>query len=455
MARRFPIYSGAGVSPDETPTPDNSGGSVSISTRFSARGVTRSGLVAVLLLALVAPLWAQSGGNTPRPDPAPTSRPPLPSPPQLPAESYLLQDFTSGRVLVSHNPDMRVEPASITKLMTSYVVFSELEEGNIALDDQVTVSEKAWRTEGSRMFIEPDTAVSVEDLIKGMVIQSGNDASVALAEHVAGSEEAFADLMNHYAETLGMQATHYTNATGLPHAEHYTTARDVARLSTALIGDFPTYYAWYSDKEFTYNGIRQHNRNTLLWRDPAVDGLKTGHTESAGYCLASSAEQDGMRLISVVMGSASEASRASESQSLLNYGFRFFETVPVYAAGEALTDARVWRGKTDEVSLGLSEAMILTLPRDRYDDLEAEVELQPELSAPLDEGDVVGELRVRLDGEVLATRPLVTLAAVERAGFLSRSADGFKLWIDDLFGDDEEAAAESDSADVAAAVEES
>jgi len=362
---------------------------------------------------------------------------PVPAAPQLGAASYMLVDFNSERILVEQNVDMPVEPASITKLMTAYVVFSELDQGNISLEETVAVSEKAWRTGGSRMFIEPDMQVSVEDLIRGMVIQSGNDSSVALAEHVAGSEEAFASLMNHYAEQLGMQDTNFINSTGLPDPEHYTTARDIVLLSAATIRDFPEYYTWYSEKEFTFNNIRQHNRNTLLWRDPAIDGLKTGHTEAAGYCLASSAKRDGMRLISAVMGSSSESSRASESQTLLNYGFRFFETVQLYQAGQELARARVWKGLTEEVTLGLSEPLFVTIPRGRYDDLEAQVEMQPQLSAPLEAGVVVGEINVKLGEELVASRDLLTLSAVEEAGFFGSAWDSLKLWMDGLFEDDE------------------
>ena len=269
---------------------------------------------AAFLLILATPLAAQ-------PQPTPTissAAMPVPAPPELGASSYLLVDYYSGETLVEKNADERAEPASITKVMTTYVIFAELAQGNLALDDMVPVSERAWKMGGSRMFIDPSMQVSVGDLLKGVIIQSGNDASVALAEFAAGSEEAFAGVMNHYAEALGMSNTHFMNSTGWPDENHYTTARDIATLSAAIIRDFPEYYPWFSEKEFTFNEIRQHNRNTLLWRDPAVDGLKTGHTESAGYCLASSANREGMRLISVVMGSSSENSRASESQSLLN-----------------------------------------------------------------------------------------------------------------------------------------
>jgi len=346
-------------------------------------------------------------------------------------------DFNSHSVLVENNADERVEPASITKLMTSYVVFKELAAGDIKLEDKVTVSEKAWRTEGSRMFIEPSMTPTVEELIRGMVIQSGNDASVALAEHVAGTEEAFAGLMNHYGETLGLTGSHFENATGWPAAEHYMTARDIATLSAAIIREFPDFYAWYSEKEFTFNDIRQHNRNTLLWRDPAIDGLKTGHTESAGYCLATSAMRDGMRLISVVMGSSSEAARASESQSLLNYGFRFYETVQLYKARTELARGRVWKGKVKEVALGLAEPLFVTIPRGRYQDLDGQVALQPQLSAPLQADQVVGSITVRLGDETVASRDLITLESVVAAGFFGRVWDNIRLWAGGLFGDDD------------------
>ena len=370
------------------------------------------------------------------------SAPPVPAAPELGAASYLLVDFNSGRALVEHNVDQRVEPASITKLMTAYVVFDGLADGKIKLEDMVSISEKAWRTGGSRMFIDPSMQVSVEDLIRGMVIQSGNDASVALAEHLAGSEEAFAALMNHYAELLGMQGTHFINATGLPDAEHYTTARDVVTLSIATIRDFPEYYAWYSEKEFTFNDIRQHNRNTLLWRDPAIDGLKTGHTESAGYCLAASAKRDGMRLVSALMGSSSESNRSSDTQTLLNYGFRFFETVQLYQAGQELTKARIWKGMTEEVALGLEQELFVTIPSGRYDDLEAQVQMQTQLTAPLEAGSVVGQITVKLEDETVASRDLVTLSAVEEAGFFGSAWDSLQLWIDGMFEDDEQPEAE-------------
>jgi D-alanyl-D-alanine carboxypeptidase (penicillin-binding protein 5/6) len=391
----------------------------------------------LLLAALMALFTFPVLGQQVPPTPGNSSRP-VPAAPQLGARSYLLIDFDSGSVLVEFEADMQLEPASITKLMTSYVVFRELVDGNINLEDQVPISEKAWRTGGSRMFVDPSMMVTVEDLLRGMVIQSGNDASVALAEFVAGSEEAFASLMNHYAEMLGMTATHFMNATGLPDEQHYTTARDIAQLSAAIIRHFPEYYAWYSEKEFNFNGIRQHNRNSLLWRDPAIDGLKTGHTEAAGYCLAASAKRDGMRLISVVMGSSSESSRASESQTLLNYGFRFFETVQLYKPAQQLADEQVWKGQQSQVSLGIKDELFVTIPRGRYDDLAARIKVQPELSAPLAEGQQVGVIGVYLDEKSIVSRPLITLEAVEEAGFFGRSWDGVKLWVNSFFAEDEE-----------------
>ena len=389
----------------------------------------------MFLLTSFGTLCAQTPPVPPPPAPE-TGSLPVPAPPQLGASSYILLDFNSLSVLIEKEADKRVEPASITKLMTSYVVFKELAAGHISLDETVVVSENAWRTEGSRMFIDPSMTPTVQELIRGMVIQSGNDASVALAEHVAGTEQAFAGLMNHYAEALGLTGTHFENATGWPGESHYTTARDIAMLSAAIIREFPEYYAWYSEKEFTFNGIRQHNRNTLLWRDPAIDGLKTGHTQAAGFCLAASAMRDGMRLISVVMGSSSETERASESQSLINYSFRFFETVQLYQANTELAKGKVWKGTEDEVALGLAQPLFATIPRGRYKELDAQVDLQPELSAPLTAGQAVGGITVRLGDQLIASRDLVTLNAVEEAGFFGRAWDSIRMWSGGLFGDD-------------------
>lgn len=389
----------------------------------------------LLSIAIALPLVAIAQ-SPPPPTPTPPKGMPIPAAPSLSANSYILVDFNSSHVLVESDPDMRVEPASITKVMTSYIVFSELASGNIKLTDTVTVSEAAWRTGGSRMFIEPSMQPTVEQLIKGMVIQSGNDASVALAEHLAGSEDAFAGLMNHYADQLGMTNSHFMNATGLPHENHFTTARDVATLSVALIKNFPDYYPWYSEKEYSFNNIRQHNRNNLLWRDPAVDGLKTGHTEAAGYCLAASAKRDGMRLISVVLGSGSETSRVNESQTLLNYGFRFFETIQLYKAGQELAQGKVWKGEEEQIRLGIRDELFITIPRGRYDDLDAQVEMRPELIAPIAEGEEVGLISIRIEDVEITNRGLVALESIPEAGFFGRTWDGMSMWFGGLFGDD-------------------
>lgn len=361
---------------------------------------------------------------------AATAQLPVPSPPEVEAQSYLVIDFNSGREIASHEADAQMEPASLTKLMTAYVVFSEMRAGRLSLEDEALISETAWRTGGSRMFVDVNTRVSIEDLLKGMIIQSGNDASVALAEHVAGTEDAFAGLMNAHAARLGMSGSNFTNSTGWPDEQLYTTARDIAVLSRALIAEFPQYYHWYSEREFTWNNIRQANRNNLLWRDSTVDGLKTGHTESAGYCLVTSAQRNDMRLITVVLGTRSERSRADISQSLLNYGFRFFETHRLYAAGTELARARVWKGALEEVPVGIAEDLWITIPRGRYRDLDAALDMQSELLAPVDAGDELGRVRVALDGASIADLPLEALAPVAEGGIWRRVVDSVRLWFE-------------------------
>jgi D-alanyl-D-alanine carboxypeptidase (penicillin-binding protein 5/6) len=354
---------------------------------------------------------------------------PIPAAPQVGAHSYILMDYASDRILVEQAADVAVDPASLTKLMTAYVVFKAVDEGRISLSDQVHVSEKAWRTPGSRTFIEVDTQVGVEDLIRGMIVQSGNDASVALAEHVAGSEETFADLMNQYAEMLGMTGSHFQNSTGLPGDNHVMTARDIALLAQAIILEFPQFYGYYSERDFTYNGIKQHNRNALLWRDSSVDGLKTGHTDAAGYCLVTSAERDGMRLISVVLGSDNPESRTDAAQALLSYGFRFFETHRLYASGEAITTARVWKGDPQVAALGLKDDLYVTIPRGQYDSLSAVMDLSIDLVAPLSKESPVGAVHVSLGEESISDVPLIVLNDVGEAGLLSRLIDEVKLWL--------------------------
>ncbi len=359
---------------------------------------------------------------------APSATAPVPAVPGLAATSYVLLDFQSGRILASRSPDEALPPASLTKVMTAYVAFSELGAGRLGLSDMVTVSEKAWRRPGSRMFIEVGKQISVQDLLKGMIVQSGNDATVALAEHIAGSEEAFADLMNRQADALGMSNTHFVTVDGLPGDGHLSSAHDMALLARAMVANYPEYYAWYSEREFTFNGIKQHNRNSLLWRDESVDGLKTGHTEAAGYCLIASAQRADMRLITVVMGSASERSRADESQALLNYGFRFFESHRLYGGGVALAEPALWKGKHDSVPLGVEKDVLVTLPRGAYERLAANLQVSGQLVAPLEEGQRVGELVIRLDDEILVERPLLVLQQRPEGGFFRRMSDGVRLW---------------------------
>ena len=353
---------------------------------------------------------------------------PIPAPPQLGVKSYILIDHATGDVVAESNPDEILEPASLTKLMTAYTVFKALGDGQVNLDDEVRVSERAWGTEGSRTFIELGTAVSVEDLLQGMIVQSGNDASVALAEHVAGTEDVFADLMNFYADQLGMASSSFRNSTGLPDPDHYMTARDAAIIARAIITEFPEYYMWYSQREFTYNDIEQFNRNSLLWRDESVDGLKTGFTEAAGYCLVTSAERSGMRLVSVVMGSHSAEARANDSQALLNYGFRFFETYRLYSSGDEVTTARVWKGETESVSLGVAEDYFLTIPKGRYDSLMAETTVDADLTAPIEAGTLLGSVTISMNDEALVELPLVALTDVTEAGLWQRIKDEISLW---------------------------
>ena len=355
---------------------------------------------------------------------------PIPAPPQLGVKGYILIDHATGDVIAENNPDEILEPASLTKLMTAYTVFKALGDELISLDDPVRVSERAWGTEGSRTFIQVGTTVSVEDLLQGMIVQSGNDASVALAEHVAGTEEVFADLMNFYANQLGMESSSFRNSTGLPDPDHYMTARDAATIARAIITEFPEYYMWYSQRQFTYNEIEQFNRNSLLWRDESVDGLKTGYTEAAGYCLVTSAERSGMRLVSVVMGSYSAEARANDSQALLNYGFRFFETYRLYSGGDEVTTARVWKGDTDTVALGVAQDHYLTIPKGRYDSLNSETALDTQLTAPIEAGATLGTVTISMNDEELAVLPLVALADVGEAGLWDRIKDEISLWFE-------------------------
>ena len=357
----------------------------------------------------------------------------VPAAPQLAAKAWVLMDGASGQVLVENNADERLPPASLTKLMTAYIATKEIEGGRIAESDQVTVSEHAWRTGGSRMFIKLGSQVSVSDLLHGIIIQSGNDASVALAEHIAGSEDAFADMMNNTAQKLGMTNSHFMDATGLPNPEHYSSAKDMATLARAIIYGEPTHYAIYAQKEFFWNNIKQPNRNLLLWRDKTVDGLKTGHTEEAGYCLVASAVRDGQRMIAVVFGTNSEQARAAETQKLLTYGFRFFESQTFYKKGAELTKAMVWKGSEHEVKAGLSEDLTMTVPRGQLKQLQANMVLQPQLMAPIQQGQVIGKVEVKLGDKVVRTSDLVALNAVEEGGIFRRLWDSIRLFFYGLF----------------------
>jgi D-alanyl-D-alanine carboxypeptidase (penicillin-binding protein 5/6) len=357
----------------------------------------------------------------------------IPAPPQIAATAYLVMDADTGEILLEKNADERFAPASLTKMMTSYIVEYEISRGNVSEDDLVPVSEKAWRTPGSRMFIREGTQVKLGDLLRGVIIQSGNDASVALAEYIAGGERAFADLMNQHATMLGLKNTQFRNATGLPDPEHYSSPHDLALIGRALIQQFPEHYSIYSEKYFTYNDIRQPNRNRLLWRDDSVDGIKTGHTEEAGYCLVASAKRDDMRLISVVLGTNSEEARAQETQKLLAYAFRFFRTHKLYEANQVLNQTRVWGGAVDQVRLGLDEALSVTIPRGQRDQLEASLDLDRVIKAPIARGQVLGRVVVTLDGEEVKSVPLVALDAVAEGGFFKRIWDEILLFFTGLF----------------------
>lgn len=385
------------------------------------------------LFALLVPvLWLGASQVLAQAVPVPAPQAMIPAAPQIAAKSWILMDADSGRVLVEHNADERLPPASLTKLMTAYLVERELDRGNISLDDTVRVSENAWRTGGSKMFIEVNTEVSIRDLLYGIIIASGNDASVAVAEHLAGGEAPFADLMNQHATRLGLHNTNFANATGLPHPEQYSSARDMALLSRYIINDYPEHYAVYSEKNFTYNDINQPNRNRLLWRDSSVDGLKTGWTTEAGYGLVASAKRDEMRLISVVMGTSSEEARAQETQKLLSYGFRYYETLKLYDQGAVLNTPRIWGGAENELRVGVDRDVVMTLPRARNQELTARLDIGQDLSAPITLGDRVGTLEVRLGDEVVGEQALVALESIEEGGLFKRLFDQVRRFFSNL-----------------------
>jgi len=380
--------------------------------------------VRLVWIALTCLFSMASAANVPLTE-ALGNGPPIPAAPKLQASGYLLVDATNGEILVEHNAEEPLPPASLTKMMTAYIAEREITEGRLSFDDQVPVSVKAWKTGGSRMFIREGTEVRLEDLLRGIIIQSGNDASVAVAEYIAGSEDVFADVMNQTAISLGMTNTQFKNATGLPQEGHYTTAKDLSILAARIIQDFPDTYPIYEEKNFTYNGIKQANRNSLLFRDPTVDGLKTGHTEEAGYCLVASAERDGFRLISVVMGTASEKAREQETTKLLQYGFRYFSGKTVFAAGEPLPESarKVWFGEMESVDLAPTEPLYVTLPLGRESAIQATLDAPDTLDAPLEAGAVVGTVKIMLGERVLAESPVAVAEAVPEGGLFKRLMD--------------------------------
>jgi D-alanyl-D-alanine carboxypeptidase (penicillin-binding protein 5/6) len=407
------------------------------------RPFTLSRALFAALLAVSVPAAAQDSliaaakaPHAPQPEPtAPPSHPAAvlqvpgaPAAPSIAAASWVLIDTLSGQTLATSNADERRDPASLTKLMTAYVAFGALRAKTVVASQMVTVSQRAWKAEGSRMFIEPRKAVSVDELLHGVIIQSGNDASIAVAELVSGTEEAFVQRMNEEAARLKMTSTHFTNATGLPDPQHYSTAADMARLTTALIRDYPEYYPLYSQKEFRYNNITQSNRNRLLWTDPYVDGVKTGHTDAAGWCLVASAKRADRRLVSVVLGASSDSSRAAESQKLLNWGFQAFDTVALYQSGKPVTTLRVWKGAKHDVTAGFLADRYLTLPKGKADKLALTLESKEPLVAPVLNGQPVGVVKVALEGRAVAEFPLIALEEVPLASLFGRAVDTVKLW---------------------------
>jgi D-alanyl-D-alanine carboxypeptidase (penicillin-binding protein 5/6) len=402
--------------------------------------VSLSKPLSIALLAVSLNTMAQTPAPTPAPAPtlgqtsAASTKPlAVPDAPLLAASGYILVDGETGEVLAQNNADERLPPASLTKMMSSYLVIEELVSGRINESSLVNISVKAWKMEGSRMYVREGTQVPVIDLLRGEIVQSGNDATVALAEYIGGTEDAFVDLMNKRAKELGMNNTHYQNAAGLPAEGHFTTARDLATLARAVIYNHPQHYPLYAEKEFKYNNIRQPNRNRLLFLDPTVDGLKTGHTEEAGYCLVASSKRENTRLIAVVLGTKSDNARASETQKLLAYGFRYFETVDLYKANTEVTKSRVWSGKSPEVVLGLAKDIRMSLPRGRINDVKANVHVNETITAPIAAGQELGKLTIELDGKVINTQPLIAMQPVEEASFFVRMWDKVKLFFRGLF----------------------
>jgi D-alanyl-D-alanine carboxypeptidase (penicillin-binding protein 5/6) len=404
---------------------------------------------ALIPFATAALLLGVAVAQTVPPHPAPVPRPvvpdaPVPPPPDVDGKSWVLMDYATGQILASKDPDLRVEPASLTKIMTDYVVSAEVANGKIHMTDPVTISENAWRsggggTDGSTSFLQLNSQVPLQDLLKGMIIQSGNDAAIALAEHAAGSEQAFAGLMNAYAKQLGMVNSNFENASGYPIANHYTTAHDIAIMSRALIHDFPDDYAISAIKQFEWNGIKQGNRNTLLWRDPSVDGIKTGHTAAAGFCLAASAKQGDSRMIAIVMGASSAKARADSAMALLSYGFRFYETHKLYDSSKPLATPRLWKGVANQLPIGVAADVLVTVKRGDYDKLKAVMDIPATLIAPYTKGQQVGTLRITLAGQPVQAVPLIALSDAPQCGFFGRLWDSIMLWFHGSKGNTEQA----------------
>ena len=373
------------------------------------------------------------------PERIPTATPVLnkplmtPSPPAINAKAFILIDVNSGKIIAEKNSEEKLPPASLTKMMTLYVISSALRNEQIHLTDNVRISHEAWQIGGSRMFVKEGQQVTVEELLKGIIVDSGNDACVAMAEHLGGSEQGFADIMNQEAQALGMTSSHFTDSTGLPDPNHYTTAKDLAILGRALVKDFPEYYASYKQKWFSFNGIRQPNRNRLLWRDSQVDGIKTGHTSEAGFCLVASASHDDMRILSVVLGSPTDTARADDSERLLNYGFRFFETHEIYKANQTITEIPVYKGTADKLPVGVLKSQFITIPSGQYQRLSIKTKVLQNLEAPVQKGDKIGELIIEFDGKVLETHPLYALNAIAAGSFFGRTADSVRLTMKQWF----------------------
>ncbi len=369
----------------------------------------------------------------------------VPPAPHLDAKSFVLMDATTGKIMAEKDAHKRFPPASLTKIMTLYIISDALRSGQIQPNDKVRISKKAWQMGGSKMFIKVGDKVPVKDLVQGIIVASGNDACIAMAEHIAGSEKAFVSLMNHQAQLIGMKESHFTDCTGMPDPEHYSSPYDIALLSKALINDFPKYYPWYKQKHFEYNGIDQPNRNRLLWRYEFADGIKTGHTQSAGYCLASSAKQGDMRLISVVMGEPSDSARTDDSIGLLTYGFRFFKTYKVYSAGQSISEPRIWKGSEETIPLGVTEDIVLTIPTKEYNSLKVISTINKSITAPIDKGFTLGSLQVKLDDDVLVEKPLVALQEIPKGSLWSRITDSLSMSVHNMInkGEDDEPADET------------